>query len=201
MGYAAAGHHVTCVDIHPQPDNPFTTIVTDLRDLEPSFLAEFDFVHASPPCQAYCTLIKGTHGGNQGRHPELMDPVRYLLEASGKPYVIENPAARPDVVLCGEMFGLRVLRHRRFELGGWTTGRPEHKAHRGRVRGWRHGTWYDGPYLAVYGHGGGKGDIPEWQDAMQIRWTNNRKSIAEAIPPAYTEWVGNRFTEWSENHG
>lgn len=201
MGYAAAGHHVTCVDINPQPDNPFTSLVADLRDLEPSFLAEFDFIHASPPCQRDAAITRGTNKHLRHTYPDLYGPGKALLEASGKPYVIENPASRPDVVLCGEMFGLRVIRHRRFELGGWTTGRPEHRAHRGRVAGMRHGKWYEGPYFAVYGNGGGKGTVPQWQDAMQIRWTNNRKSIAEAIPPAYTEWVGNRFTEWSENHG
>ena len=201
MGYAAAGHHVTCVDIVPQPDNPFTSIQADLRDLDPEFLAEFDMVHISPPCQRDAAITLGTNQRLRDTYPDLIGPSRDLVQAAGIPYVIENPAARPDVVLCGEMFGLRVIRHRRFELGGWTTERPEHRAHRGRVAGVRHGVWYEGPYFAVYGNGGGKGTVPQWQDAMQIRWTNNRKSIAEAIPPAYTQWVGNRFTEWSRNHG
>jgi hypothetical protein len=200
-GYVAAGHDVVGVDIAPQPDNPNPFIQADVLSLHPEYLAEYDFIHASPPCQAYCTLIKGTHGGNRGRHPELYTPVREMLEAIGKPYVIENPAARPDVVLCGEMFGLGVLRHRRFELGGWEAERPKHLKHRGRVRGWRHGEFFEGPYVAVYGNGGGKGDIPQWQDAMGIHWTNNRKSIAEAIPPAYTKWIGDQFTEWSKSHG
>lgn len=116
-----------------------------------------------------------------------------MLKRCGVPYVIENPAARPDVVLCGEMFGLRVIQHRKFELGGWTTEKSEHLPHRGRVAGMRHGEWFTGPYFAVYGNGGGKGSVPQWQGAMGIHWTDNRKSIAEAIPPAYTQWVGERF--------
>jgi DNA (cytosine-5)-methyltransferase 1 len=102
---------------------------------------------------------------------------------------------RRDFTLCGEMFGLDVIRHRYFELGGWFSMAfaPTHPAHRGRVRGWRHGTYYDGPYLAVYGDGGGKGSVAEWQQAMGIDWTDDRKAIAEAIPPAYTEWVGGQM--------
>jgi hypothetical protein len=61
------------------------------------------------------------------------------------------------------------------------------------VRGWRHGTYYDGPYLAVYGDGGGKGSVAEWQAAMGIDWTEDRKAIAEAIPPAYTEHLGRQL--------
>ena len=112
--------------------------------------------------------------------------------------MIENVAGAPirkDLMLCGEMFRRDVIRHRYFELGGWAAAQPAHKAHRGRVAGYRHGEWYDGPYLAVYGEGGGKGSVTEWQAAMGIDWTDNRKSIAEAIPPAYTQWIGERFLE------
>jgi DNA (cytosine-5)-methyltransferase 1 len=112
--------------------------------------------------------------------------------------VIENVAGAPirrDLVLCGEMFGLSVIRHRFFELGGWTADRPEHRKHRGRVAGMRHGEWFTGPYFAVYGDGGGKGSVAQWQEAMGIDWTDVRKEIAEAIPPAYTEFIGHRFAD------
>jgi DNA (cytosine-5)-methyltransferase 1 len=88
------------------------------------------------------------------------------------------------------MFGLGVIRHRYFEVSGFAATPPAHKPHRGRVRGWRHGTYYDGPYVAVYGDGGGKGPVEEWQAAMGIHWTDDRKALAEAIPPAYTEHIG-----------
>jgi DNA (cytosine-5)-methyltransferase 1 len=45
----------------------------------------------------------------------------------------------------------------------------------------------------VYGEGGGKGSVPEWQAAMGIGWTDDRKSLAEAIPPAYTEHIGHQL--------
>lgn len=200
-GYADAGYDVVCVDVAPQPDNPFPLIQADLRDLTPGFLAKFDLVHASPPCQRDAAITKGTNQRLRHTYPDLIGPTRQLLQSSGKPYVIENPAARADVVLCGEMFGLRVIRHRKFELGGWSTAKPSLPKHRGRVAGMRHGEWFEGPYFAVYGNGGGKGTVAQWQDAMGIHWTNTRKSIAEAIPPAYTQWVGQRFTEWSKGHG
>lgn len=200
-GYRRAGHTVICLDIAPQPDNPFPSIQADLRELDPKFVSQFDLAHVSPPCQHDAAITRGTNKHLRHTYPDLIGPARQLVRAAGIPYVIENPAARPDVVLCGEMFDLKVIRHRKFELGGWTAEAPEHRPHRGRVAGMRHGVWYEGPYFAVYGNGGGKGTVPQWQDAMGIHWTNNRKSIAEAIPPAYTEWVGTQFTEWSKDHG
>ncbi len=210
VGYVRAGFEVVGVDIEPQPDYPFEfsqgDVMNRLRRWRWSYIQDnFDLIHASPPCQAYLAITKGTHGGNNGRHPELYAPVRAALEAIGIPYVIECPPARPDVVLCGEMFGLDVLRHRRFELGGWTMPQPEHVKHRGRVKGWRHGTFYDGPYVAVYGSGskhgqgltrrsgGGKASLQECQDAMNIHWTRDIGSIHEAIPPAYTKCIGLAF--------
>jgi DNA (cytosine-5)-methyltransferase 1 len=91
------------------------------------------------------------------------------------------------------MFGLGVIRHRYFECSGFTALPLAHKPHRGRVAGWRHGEWFDGPYFAVYGDGGGKGTVKQWQDAMDMHWTDNRKSIAEAIPKAYTRFIGGQI--------
>ena len=61
------------------------------------------------------------------------------------------------------------------------------------MAGYRHGEWFDGPYFAVYGEGGGKGTVAQWQTAMGIDWADNRKSIAEAIPPAYTRLIGGQL--------
>jgi hypothetical protein len=113
--------------------------------------------------------------------------------------MIENVAGAPlrkDLMLCGEMFGLRVIRHRFFEFSDVRLAPVAvHKAHRGRVSGMRHGEWFEGPYYAVYGEGGGKGSVAEWREAMGIDWTWNRKSIAEAIPPAYSELIGKHLME------
>lgn len=192
MGYSRAGFDVVGVDLDPQPNYPFEFHQGDALEYLADHGHEFDVVHASPPCQGYSAL-KAVHGNEW---PLLIDPVRDMLNALGKPYVIENVQGAPlrrDMTLCGEMFGLGVLRHRYFELGNWEGTAPEHVKHRGRVAGWRHGQFYDGPYFAVYGLGGGKGTVAQWQEAMGISWTNNRHELAEAIPPAYTELIGKQL--------
>lgn len=148
-------------------------------------------VVGSPPCQASSALTKGTNAGRE--YEQLIPKTRELFNLTGLPTVIENVQGsdlRRDLVLCGEMFGLGVIRHRYFEVSGFDVEQPAHVKHRGRVRGWRHGQYFDGPYVAVYGDGGGKGSVAEWQEAMGIDWTDHRKALAEAIPPAFTEYVG-----------
>lgn len=200
VGYERAGFRVIGVDIEPRPRYPHTFVQADALTyvrwlVETGLIHRFVFVHASPPCQAYCSLTKGTHKNRTHTHPELYEPTRDLLATTGVPYVIENPAARADLVLCGERFGLGVIRHRNFELGDWSTPQPAHVKHRGRVRGWRHGEYFDGPYIAAYGDGGGKATVPEMQEAMGIDWTDVRGELTEAIPPAYTEFIGRRFLD------
>ena len=205
-GYRRAGFDIVGVDIVPQLDYPGDFIQADAMALLVAFvngekfalhrLSMFDAIHASPPCQASTALTKGTNKGRQ--YLNLIPETRRLLAASGLPTVIENVQGsdlRRDLVLCGEMFGLDVIRHRYFEVSGFEATAPAHKPHRGRVRGWRHGTYYDGPYVAVYGDGGGKGSVSEWQAAMGIDWTDDRKAIAEAIPPAYTERIGRQLID------
>lgn len=195
-GYIDAGFDVTGVDIEPQPDYPSSFIQGDALAYLASHGHEYDAIHASPPCQASCTLTKGTNQGKE--YLNLIPATRALLDLSGKPYVIENVQGsdlRRDMTLCGEMFGLGVIRHRYFEVSGWQALAPEHKKHRGRVAGWRHGEWFDGPYFAVYGEGGGKGTVAEWQDAMGMWHTSNRKSIAEAIPPLYAQFIGEQLMQ------
>ncbi|MFD3935692.1 DNA methylase [Streptomyces sp. NPDC058611] len=203
-GYERAGFDVTGVDIRPRPNYPFTFIQGDALTvlaslIESGEIRRFTAVHASPPCQNKCALTVGTNRsrGWGGTHEDLVAPTRDLLEASGLPYVIEQPDGkadvRKDISLCGEMFGLGVLRHRNFELGGWTAVQPAHVRHRGYVRGWRHGEYRDGPYVAAYGSGGGKATVAEMQAAMGINWTDVREELTEAIPPAYAEWLGSAF--------
>lgn len=208
MGYHRAGFEVFCVDIAPQRNCPFPFHLGDALKVMAALSTEaavdfvhpdgsiewltaqdFAAVHASPPCQGY-TALAAVHGNEW---PLLIEPVRDALDAWGVPYVIENVQGSPlrrDLTLCGEMFGLGVLRHRYFELGGWSATPREHLPHRGRVAGWRHGKYFDGPYFAVYGNGGGKGTVAQWQKAMGIDWTADRHELAEAIPPAYSEYLG-----------
>ncbi|MFB7114064.1 DNA methylase [Streptomyces sp. NPDC056291] len=179
---------------YPCPFNRADAIETLRRIIAGDIVV--DAVHASPPCQSKCTLNKGTNKRFAFNYADYYDETKELMDATGLPGVIENPSARPDVVLCGEMFGLGVLRHRKFELVNWTTDfsyKRDHVKHRGRVRGYRHGEWHDGPYIAAYGNGGDKGTVAEMQEAMGITWTDVREELTEAIPPAYTKWVGERL--------
>ena len=199
MGYHQAGFdEIVGVDMYPQPDYPFEFVQADALDLWWAH-EDWDLIHASPPCQAHSALTKGTNAGRI--YPDLIDATRDELRVFGRsPFVLENVAGAPirkDLTLCGEMFGLGVIRHRYFELNGWDARQPAHINHRGRVAGYRHGEWFDGPYFAVYGEGGGKGTVAQWQQAMGIEWTDNRKSIAEAIPPAYSAFLGAEFQAWS----
>ncbi len=201
VGYARAGCDVTGVDIVDRPNYPLPFVradaVTYLADrITSGEILTYDLVHLSPPCQKACALTVGTNDatGWGGGHVDLIPEFRRLLPLMGVPYVIEQPNGkapiRRDVSLCGEMFGLGVLRHRNFELGGWSVPQPRHPRHRGYVRGWRHGVWRDGPYVAAYGDGGGKASVAEMQAAMGIDWTDVREELTEAIPPAFTEWIG-----------
>lgn len=197
MGWHHAGFEVVGVDINPQPDYPFEFHQGDAIEFLLAHWQEFDAAHASPPCQGEGAPTKGTNKARNtatGRtHPRLIAPTRAALESTSLPYVIENVAGsevRKDLMLCGEMFGLGVLQHRYFELSRWTMPQPTHLAHRGKVRGWRHGAYYDGPYVAAYGKGGGKATVTEMQQAKRIDWTSDHEALREAIPPAYTELLG-----------
>jgi hypothetical protein len=197
-GWHRAGYDVVGVDIEPQPRYPFTFIRADALIFLADNGGDFDLRAASPPCQKHSALTKGTNYGRE--YADHIPRTRELLTRIGGLWVIENVAGAPirrDLMLCGEMFGLEVIRHRFFEMSQ-PIERPAHPKHRGRVAGWRHGKRYDGPYFAVHGDGGGKGSLSDWQRAMGIPWMTEKKELAEAIPPAYTEYIGRRLLGVSE---
>lgn len=116
MGLHRAGLEVVGVDIEPQPSYPFTFIQGDALEF---YLRGFDLVWASPPCQAYSTAMHATQAKKREGRLDLIPATRAKLQAAGIPYIIENVAGAPlassRVMLCGSMFGLRVIRHRYFE--------------------------------------------------------------------------------------
>ncbi len=199
VGYDRAGFSVTGVDVIQQTNYPFTFVHADALKLDQSFIAGFDAIHASPPCQHYSDLAK--RNGNADDWPDLVDATRSILEATGTPWVIENVEGAPmrsPVVLCGTMFpGLRVIRHRLFESSFPITPPPhishrEHplchtldkrKSHYGKTCEWA-------DFVSV--NGGGNCSIAAARDAMGIDWMVKRE-INEAIPPAYTEYVGRQL--------
>jgi DNA (cytosine-5)-methyltransferase 1 len=201
MGYHRAGFEVIGVDIDPQPNFPFEFIQSDALTLDPEWVASFDVIHASPPCQSYSDLAKRNRNGHMW--PRLIEPVRDMLNRSGRPYIIENVEGAPliePVVLCGTMFpGLRVIRHRLFESNIDLEVPPhgEHplvfthdkrKAHYGKLN-------QDTSFVQVTG--GGNCTMKNARDAMGgIDWMKTKTELNESIPPAYTEYLGRQMLEY-----
>lgn len=194
IGYERAGFIVTGVDIEPQPNFPahMEFIQADalnvLDDLE--FCRQFDVIHASPVCKGYSVANK-IHGGT---HAMDIPVVRKKLKRIGKPYVIENVPGAPlqnYVVLCGSMFGLKVIRHRLFEcspaiffppvLCNCKGGTNSHDAFSSFENGAK--------FITVGGHNF-KAD--DGRKAMGIDWMT-RDELAQAIPPAYTQYIGEQM--------
>lgn len=196
LGYSRAGFEVLGVDISPQPNYPFAFVQADAMTLDPKFIASFDAIHASPPCQSYSDLAK--RNGNADEWPRLIEPVRDMLIRSGRPYIIENVDGAPllnPAVLCGTMFrGLRVLRHRLFETNFLVLVPPhgrhpkchtmdKRKAHYGKTDDMR-------DFVSV--NGGGNCSVAAARDAMGIDWMN-KNELNEAIPPVYTQFIGEQL--------
>jgi DNA (cytosine-5)-methyltransferase 1 len=242
FGYHQAGFEVWGVDNRPQPHYPWPERFIQAEALE--FLTavrpgEWDLIAASPPCQRYSSA---TPAAAKTRAPDLVAPVRQLLQVSGTPWVIENVMSAPlenSIMLCGLMFGLRVFRHRLFETSHLILA-PPHRSHgdavvgsdgfvavhghgeRGYIKAARIGengmvTVVDGDcfipqgarigrdgYVTVVGGGniglrdrtaGGlirrrpEDGVAAWRRAMGISWMT-RDELAQAIPPAFTHYVG-----------
>lgn len=187
VGLHRAGFDVYGVDHILHLDYPFLNkfLLEDVRFLSTNGMKAADLIWASPPCQAYCWSV----WNKRKDYPDLVSCTRDLLIRSGKPYVIENvPLApiRKDLLLCGEMFGLGVIRHRVFEIHGFSVRQPDHIKHRGAVK--------KGYYVSVAGHGGdGKASLSIWQHAMGIDWIKDKKALTQAVPPAYAEYIGKEF--------
>lgn len=195
-GYAEAGFDVVGVDIKPQPRYPFPFIQADALALDPSFIATFDAVHASPPCQSYSDLAK--RNGNAAAWPRLVEPVREMLKRSGLPYIIENVEGAPlvdAIVLCGTMFkGLRVLRHRLFEANFLIMTPPHGRhpiCHTFDKRKAQYGKT-DEMLDFVSVNGGGNCSVAAASDAMEIDWMT-KNELNEAIPPVYTRFIGEQL--------
>ena len=200
MGLHRAGFDVTGVDLHPQPRYPFQFAQADAMTFD---LEGFDFIWASPPCQRYTVALHCRLPMYRDRHPDLVAPVRKRLKASGAYYVIENVPGAPletDFYLCGQMFGLKLFRHRLFEANFPLT-MPVHAQH-------NRGATCRGEVFSVFGGGGGgrrtfkrangevvsfsRGSQAQWADAMQIDWMG-RGELSQAIPPAYSEFIARQF--------
>jgi DNA (cytosine-5)-methyltransferase 1 len=189
-GLQRAGFYVVGVDIKPQPrycGDEF--IQADAMEVS---LDGYDFIWASPPCQKY--TIAGRLERSRGKvYPDLIASVRERLATSGIEWVIENVPGSPlkvHLILCGSMFGLQLIRHRWFEFSfdGFHLVTPcAHHPEAITVCGNGTPSWMrekrirDGLYPNV--------SVAMKREAMGIDWMN-REELSQAIPPAYSEYIG-----------
>jgi len=191
-GYERAGFRIVGVDTSAQPNYPYEFIQDDALEVLADVPAWADVIHASPPCQAY-SVTKSLH---EHEHEALIPEVRARLQASGRVWVIENVVGAPlhsPALVCGSAFDLPIRRHRLFESN---------------VPLWSTQCWHAPNPLDVTGGGattkprtdgkGGRSNKPrtlqEARDALGIDWMN-RRELNQAIPPAYTEFIGRQLRD------
>lgn len=198
MGYWEAGFEVVGVDIRPQPNYPFDFMGTDALWALDRDLSGFDVIHASPPCQLYTSVGGRARAGGKD-YPDLIGAVRERLHLWGGPYVIENVLGSPlvnPVQLCGSSFGLRLRRHRLFESNVALPDLPcDHEWQRPRFQsldGKRAKAGLKAGVIGVHGNRNYAGEGRLREIAMGIDWMS-QEELAEAIPPAYTRWLGRQL--------
>lgn len=188
-GYAQAGHTMTGIDHIATKRYPYQFIKAEAISYLKEHGIEYDFIHASPPCQHWSLMAQGF------TWPDYIETLRLVLLDIGKPYIIENLPGSPllnPIVLCGTQFpGLRVIRHRAFETSFPVLPLPhekhplvftldKRKPHYGKLD-------QDTSFVQVTG--GGNCSLKNKQSAMgNLDWMTN-DGINEAIPPAYTKYI------------
>jgi hypothetical protein len=191
-GYSKAGFHVTGVDHIDQPNYGGDNFIkADALDYLMKNGRLYDAIHASPPCQAFSSM-SAIHNR---KHPDLIKDTRTLLNIVSKPWIIENVPSAPlehHLMLCGTMFNLgygkkSLIRHRSFEIGKWGTDfNPPPCKH-------------TKDSICIVGHGGTDKNHHSpwiWKKALGIEWGTDRSQLAQAIPPAYTHFIGTYLLQY-----
>jgi DNA (cytosine-5)-methyltransferase 1 len=204
-GYTQAGFEVYGFDTEERKRKRYMlsgAVSFTVADATTVRLDQFDAVHASPPCEDHSATM-GFGMADRGTGWLLPHTIKRLEEwhaRTGKPYVIENVVSKATralmpgaVMLCGSAFGLgahdssgqyrSLARHRLF-LTSFPVSVPPCEC-AGRIIG------------GVYGNGeqgknGGRGygfAADAARQAMGMPWAS-RHGCAEAIPPAYTGYLG-----------
>lgn len=189
-GYRRAGAtEVVGVDLTPNPDYPFSFVEADAL----AYLAEhghkFDLIHASPPCQRFAPR------SNVEVHPDLLTPTLAALRELGRPFVVENVMTAPmtpTLILCGSHFGLRTDVPAWSSRNEWRSG-LQLRRHRKFVTSFE----VDQPKcnhtelsITMYG----KNVLSDaHREAMGMPWATQWRTVKEAIPPAFTEYIGRAF--------
>jgi DNA (cytosine-5)-methyltransferase 1 len=188
-GLHRAGFSVHGVDLEYQREYPFSTFEQgDALDVSVDRLRCFDFVWASPPCQAFTAYKRRKNHVREALN--LIPQTRELLRAAGVPYIIENVPGAPlenPITLCGSMFGLDVKRHRIFEAsfplapppcdhGRWT---PRFAQATNRTN--KRKTVEVGVYRIP---------LDVQRRAMGVDRPVSLGKLSQMVPPAYAEWLG-----------
>jgi DNA (cytosine-5)-methyltransferase 1 len=194
-GYHQAGFEVTGVDKNYQKNYPFTFIQADALEYLAEHGHEYDVIAGSPPCQNH-TSLKDLWGKDYSGE-DILVPFRELVIATGKPYIIENVEGAPlinPLKLCGTMFGLAIERHRLFETNWGLAFAPAMCHHYLPVV--KHGRppTEGKHFVAATGHFSGVALVKK---VMQIDWMN-QEELAQAIPPAYTRYIGLQLMNYLE---
>ena len=211
MGYYRAGFDVVGVDISPQKHYPFEFHQADALEYCAMHGREFDVIHASPPCQFASEATPITH---KHLHHNYIPDLQNLLIEIGKPYIIENvEGARKwlvnPVMLCGTMFAMPIWRHRYFEINSFFLLSPATCNHRRSPITFGSGSNTRKTWIPVLTTGGGdsKGSLGHGRKVLRprecidiLRWAigidwMTRDELDQAIPPAYTEWIGKQLLE------
>jgi len=201
MGYSRAGFaEIVGVDVAPQPRYPFEFVQGDAFEFVARHGGEFDVIHASPPCQAYSGMRRLTLSrfGHAPQHPDLIAPTRGALVVTGKVYVIENVCHSPlhtQFILCGAALGLAHLaRHRHFECNRLLMAPPKccHRQNSFTISVM--GAKPDGRRVSYRHHRLCRvaSSLDEARAVMGIDWME-WDELREAVPPAYTEWIGRQL--------
>jgi DNA (cytosine-5)-methyltransferase 1 len=203
VGYARAGFEVVGVDIAPQPNYPFKFIQRDAIDVLIEMVEEpmeYDLIHASPPCQHF-TKYRNAVKDIADRYEDLLDETRELLEEVVHPYVIENVEGAPlrdPVTLCGSMFDLDVRRHRLFETNWNLPNHPWPCRHKIWGARFKSSTGRKPNSRRTIEVGSWDEPLERQKQAMGVDWKIEVRELSQAIPPAYTEFIGREFIKWME---
>ena len=196
-GYELAGFDVTGVDNVPQPKHRGKVILSDAIEYVLRHGHEYDFIHASPPCQAY-SLASMQHRKSGRVYPDLIAKTREALQKTGKPYCIENVPGAPllnPITLCGSMFQsatggiLRTYRHRLFESNLPLTAPPCFHNYPQAKMGRRA---KPGEFIQFVGH---YTDAEIVREMLGLEWLS-KNEIAQCVPPQYTEFLGRQVLSY-----
>lgn len=189
QGFEGAGFEVlvTGIDIEPQPNYPFNFIQFDAIEFLDKYGKDYDFLHASPPCQSH-TSLKHLHGKS---YPCFISPTRGRFRRLGKPYVIENVVGAPlefPITLCGHSLGMPMHGHRLFECNPFVFAPPNSLC---RAASRKPAQRCGRPPVAgenVARPSGNFSGVDFYRELWGCDWLSQYQ-LAQSVPPQFTKFI------------